>query len=64
MSDIQILNSIVIKLDSANKKLFGNDNLDPYQYQSPTLLLAWDKLCRPKYEGGLGIRNKDVMLLC
>lgn len=61
MLGIKILNYIANEVDNANRKLVRSNNLDSDHIQSKTPIIAWDKISRPKCEGGLGITTiKDI----
>lgn len=64
MSGIKIPNYIDNELDNTNRQFFWNNNLSFDLGQSTTPLIAWDRIFRTKYEGGLCIREiKDVCCL-
>lgn len=57
MSGIKMSNYIAKELDIANRKFFWTNNLNYAQNISGTSSVAWNKICRPKCEGGLDIRK-------
>lgn len=45
------------QIDSVNRNFSQNNNLDLDNGNGPTPLVLWDRICRPKCEGGIKIRK-------
>lgn len=49
------------EIDNVNRNFFWNNNLERDGYQIPTSLISWNKICRAKYQGVLGIKKtRDI----
>lgn len=57
MIRFKILKNICKETDSLNRKFFWKDNCDHSDDNHGLHTFAWDKICRPKCEGGLDIRR-------
>lgn len=61
MNWFKILKYICKDIDSITRNFFCKDNCEYNKDHKPIQSLAWDKICHPKYEGGLGIKKiEDV----
>lgn len=61
MQGIRIPNYIAKAIDKKNKDSFLENNMDSDNNHGSLSLVSWDKICKPKCEGGLGIRKfQDV----
>lgn len=61
MQGIKISNYIAKEMDKVNRVFFWQNNMDSNDRLGAIPLVSWDKICRPKCEGGLGIRKyQDV----
>lgn len=61
MHGVKILNNILKEMDKMNKDFFWQNNIDSKNNHGAIPLISWDKVCRPKCEGGRGIRKvQDV----
>lgn len=46
------------EIDKINKNFFWNKHIDE-EGNSTIPMIVWDKICRPKYERGLGIGKTE-----
>lgn len=64
MQRIKIPNYVAKEMDKMNKDFFWQNNMDSNNNHGSLQLVSWDKVCQPKCEGVLGIREvRDVMQL-
>lgn len=57
MQGIKIPTYMAKEIDCANNNFFWKNNLDSDNWESSIPLISWDKICRLKCEGGLGIQK-------
>lgn len=63
LSSIKIPNYDAKYLDNANRKFCWNNNLKPDHSLPSISFISWNKIYRPKCEGGLALAKLQMLVL-